>query len=970
MSFPYDPTSSPRPAGMQPLRVRSSASPGRSSAALPSATMFTAPDSSRRRWRPALALIGLWAVSAVTEVGAAAAPEPALSDADTIFFESHIRPILVENCTECHGDQKQKGGLRLDSLPGWRAGGDSGPVLTPGDPDNSLLITAIRYADEDTQMPPKQKLDDRSIGLLTEWVKRGAPDPRTSPPKAGHTIEAMTLEQARGHWSFQPIVAPAVPPMTPGVTSEHPIDRFVQTRLRAEGLAPNLPADPRTRVRRAYLALIGLPPSYDRVERFAADPSPAAFAALVDHLLDRPEYGQRWARHWLDVARFADTTDKSTDSERRIPFAHTYRDYVVDAFNHDRPFNRFVLEQLAADRLPAEEAPDLRALGFLTVGRRFEGNADAKELVIDDRIDTIGRGLLGLTLACARCHDHKFDAVPTADYYSLYGILASSHEPMDLPEVAASGQPEAVAKYRAARAAIFAEYDKHTEASMITARKLLRELAPEYLRRLVESSPQHRTVEGFIPLFTPRGLLVRGGAPRWDALIAEANRRGNTFFRLWPELLALPKTDFPAQARRVIEEAARAPERYDAKLLAALHATPPTSMLEVADLYGRLITEALAAREETDLARLINAEDSPLQVTREEVAADFDRFITEFQVISRPEGEAAWKLRERLTVLEADGPVDRAQAVEVAASPLTPRIMIRGDRNRLGAEVPRRFPQVLAQVDNRSYDGDGRLEFARSVADPRNPLTSRVLVNRIWQQHFGAGLVATPDDFGAYGQRPSHPELLDHLAAWFIANGWSVKALHRYIMSSATWQQSSTVNPAALERDPSNRLIWRMPPRRLEFEALRDSLLRVAGRLDVRRGGRSAPLDDANVRRALYATTDRFRIPALLRNFDVANPDQSIARRAETSHPLQALYFLNSSFLRAQAEGVNRQPEIAELIDARERIDALYRRILVRLPDPEEVSLALNFVGANPDENRWAALAQALLMSNEFYFCD
>lgn len=928
-------------------------------------------ETTRRSWRTALACLAVGVAPAAANVPVESEREPALSDADTVFFETHIRPILVESCTECHGDQKQKGGLRLDSLAGWRAGGDSGSVLTPGDPDGSLLITAIRYADEDLQMPPKQKLSDRSIGLLMEWVKRGAPDPRTAPPKAAsHAIVPMSLEEARSHWAFQPIVAPEVPARRADGTSEHPIDRFVQARLRAEGLAPNPPADPRTRVRRAYLALIGLPPSYDRVERFAADPSPAAFAALIDHLLDRPEYGQRWARHWLDVARFADTTDKSTDSERRIPFAHTYRDYVVEAFNRDRPFNRFILEQLAADRLPTEEAADLRALGFLTVGRRFEGNADAKELIIDDRIDTIGRGLLGLTLACARCHDHKFDAVPTADYYSLYGILASSREPMDLPEVAATGSPEAVAKYRAARAAIFAEYDKHVEDCTATAQRLFRELAPEYLRRLVESSPQHRTVEGFIPLFTPRGLLVRGGAPRWEALIAKANQRGIPFFRLWPQLLALPREDFSQRAQSVLKEAAQHPELHDAPLLAALQATPPASMLEAAEIFGRLITEALAAKVETDLVRFINAADSPLQVARAEVVADFDRFITEFQVVSRPEGEAAWKLRERLTVLEAEGPVDRAQAVEVAEHPLTPRIMIRGNRSQLGAEVPRRLPQILARLDDRSYPGDGRLEFARSVIDERNPLTARVLVNRIWQQHFGTGLVSTPDDFGAKGQSPSHPELLDHLASWFIAHGWSVKSLHRYIISSATWQQSSVANPIALERDPMNRLLWRMPPRRLEFEAFRDSLLRVAGRLDVKSGGRSAPLDDANVRRALYGTTDRFRIPALLRNFDVANPDQSIARRAETSHPLQALYFLNSSFLRAQAEGVNRQPEIAELIDARERIDALYRRILVRLPDPEEVSLALTYVGANPDENRWASLAQALLMSNEFYFCD
>ncbi|MFO1446792.1 MAG: PSD1 and planctomycete cytochrome C domain-containing protein [Opitutaceae bacterium] len=921
-------------------------------------------------------LSAFWFLTLVVASTIAAPKEEAstgvtLSPEDVTFFESNVRPILVERCYECHSDKKQKGGLRLDSLPAWRAGGDSGEVITPGDPGSSLLISAIRYATEDLQMPPKQKLNDHEISLLTEWVKRGAPDPRVAAAaERAHKITPMTLEQARAHWAFQPIIAPAVPPAKKGAAVRNDIDRFVQARLQQEALKPNPPADPRTLVRRAYLTLIGLPPSYDRVEQFVAKPSPAAFSALVDHLLSRPEYGQRWARHWLDVARFADTTDKSTDSERRIPFAHTYRDYVIDTFNSDRPFNRFVLEQLAADRLPPEEKPDLRALGFLTVGRRFEGNIEAPELIIDDRIDTIGRGLLGLTLACARCHDHKFDAIPAADYYSLSGILASSREPLDLPEVAEVGPPEAVAKYRADRAAIFAEYEKHIDACVIKAKRLLRELAPEYLRRLVDSSPQHRTVEGFIPLDTPRGLLVRGGAPRWEALIEEGNRRGVAFFRLWPTLIESPREGFSTRVQSLLDEAFRHPELHDSRVLNALRTSPPASMLEVADAFGKLITEALQATEETDLARFINAADSPLQFTREEVAEDLLRFVTEHQLVSRPDGEAAGKLRERLTILEANGPVDRAQAVAVVGPPVNPHIMIRGDRRKLGAEVPRRFPQVLASLDHRLYPDDGRLEFARSVADARNPLTARVIVNRIWQQHFGRGLVATPDDFGATGERPSHPELLDHLASWFIHHGWSIKALHRYIMASSTWQQSSTANPAAMERDPGNRLVWRMSPRRLEFEALRDSLLRVAGRLDVRLGGRSAPLDDENVRRAVYGTTDRFRIPALLRNFDVANPDQSIARRAETSHPLQALYFLNSPFVRAQAEGVNRQPEIAELLDPRERIRALYRRILVRLPDPEEFALALQYLGPAPEERHWAALAQVLLMSNEFYFCD
>jgi len=915
-------------------------------------------------------LVGTVASLAATPHGGAA-PAATLHSDDLAFFESKIRPILVERCYECHGDRKQKGGLRLDSLLAWKAGGDSGEVITPGDPEGSQLISAIRYVSEDLQMPPKQKLDDHEISALTDWVRRGAPDPRVvAPAGQAPAITPMSLEQAQSHWAFQPIVAPPVPAAAADRTVRNEIDRFIQARLQPEGLEPNPPADARTLVRRAYLTLIGLPPSFERVERFAADSSPGAFAGLVEHLLSRPEYGQRWARHWLDVARFADTTDKSTDSERRIPFAHTYRDYVVDAFNSDLPFNRFVLEQLAADRLPSEARADLRALGFLTVGRRFEGNVEAPELIIDDRIDTIGRGLLGLTLACARCHDHKFDAIPAADYYSLAGILASSREPLDLPEIAEVGPPEAVAKYRAERSALLADYEKHIDVTVTKAKGLLRELAPEYLLRLVETSPQHRTVEGFIPLDTPRGLLVRGGAPRWQALMAEGHRRGPAFFRLWPSLLEIPRQDFAVRARALVEDAALHPERHDARVLAALQATPPASMIEVAGIFGRLITETLQSAAETDLARFINDPASPLQFTREEVAEDLLRFITEHQLVSRPDGEAAGKLRERLTILEANGPVDRAQAVAVTGPPVNPHILLRGDRRKPGPEVPRRFPQVLASVDHQLYPDDGRLRFATSVASERNPLTARVIVNRVWQQHFGRGLVTTPDDFGATGERPSHPELLDHLAAWFIEHGWSIKSLHRYVMASATWQQSSSAQANALLHDPSNQLVWRMSPRRLEFEALRDSLLRVAGRLDVRLGGRSAPLDDENVRRALYGTTDRFRIPALLRNFDVANPDQSIGRRSETSHPLQALYFLNSPFVRAQAEGVNRQPEIAELLDVGERIGALYHRILVRRPDAEELAQARGYLGAAPEEKQWAALAQVLLMSNEFYFCD
>ena len=888
------------------------------------------------------------------------------------FFESKVRPLLVERCYECHSAKKQKGGLRLDSAPGWRAGGDTGQIIMPGDPTKSLLVEAIGYKNEDLQMPPKNPLRADEVAVLTDWIRRGAPDPRlTVPEDTSPKITAMTPAQARAHWAFQPVTAPSVPPTPRGVTAHNDIDRFVRARLAKENLATNPPADPRTLIRRAYVTLLGFPPSFDRVEAFAAESNPAAFATLIDQLLARPEYGQRWGRHWLDVARYSDTTEKSTDGERRIPFAHTYRDYVIEAFNTDRPFNRFILEQIAADRLPPDEQPDLRALGFLTVGRRFEGNIEAPQLIIDERIDTIGRGVLGLTLACARCHDHKFDAIPIADYYSLYGILASSEDPLDLPEVGqTAAATDVVAKYRIDRAALFAAYDKQLDESMTRARRLARELAPEYLRYLVEESPNHRTVEGFIPLDTPRGLLVLGGGPAWARLIAESNARGENFYLLWPEFLKLPAADFATRAQSLLESASRDRNRHDPYILATLAEKPLTSMHDVADAFGRAITEALTTTEFPALAAVIDAPTSPLEFTRAAVAEDLLRFVTEAQIVARRDNEAAAKIRENLTILEATAPINRAQVVTVSGPPVDPHVLIRGDRLKPGAAVPRRLPQLLASLDGRNFADDGRLALARALASEKNPLTARVIVNRVWQQHFGIGLVATADNFGAVGERPSHPELLDHLAAWFIAHDWSLKSLHRYLMSSATWQQSSAPQPAALAHDASNRLLWRMSPRRLEFEALRDSLLRVAGRLDTRLGGRSAPLDDDNVRRAVYGYTDRFRIPALLRNFDMANPDQSIARRGETTHPLQALYFLNSPFLRTQAEHVNRQPEIAEQLDARERILAIYRRILIRLPSADEFALAQRYLGEAPTDAQWVQFAQVLLLSNEFFYCD
>lgn len=904
---------------------------------------------------------------------AAADPVVAPDPAGATFFEQHIRPLLVARCLECHGEKLQHGGLRLDSQPGWRAGCDSGPVIVPGDAEASLLVEVVRNAEDGPRMPPDDPLPAAEVALLAEWVRKGAPDTRLNPPTSVAGTGPMTLEQARDHWAFRPVTDPPVPPETPA-TGPHPIDRFIRTRLAAEGLTASPPADPRTLVRRASFALVGLPPAYDEVERFVAHPQPAVFESYVNELLARPEYGQRWGRHWLDVARYADTADSSTDAERRIPFAHTYRDYVIESLNADKPFDRFVLEQIAADRLPAEERPDLRALGFLTVGRRFYGNADAAQLVIDDRIDVIGRGLLGLTLACSRCHDHKFDALPTADYYSLYGILASTTEPIDLPEVGGPAPTEgpaaeAVQKYRQQRAKLLAERARVIDAAWDNAGKRIRELAGEYLRHIVEESPQHRTTAGSISLATPRGIIMRSGPGRWAAFIAASVDRGELPFRLWPELLALPREGFAAAAAAVLAEAGRHPERHDPVVLAALVERAPASMLDVAAVFGSLVETASAPDGHAGIAALLAAPGTPLTFTRDEVEEDLGRFFSEAQIVLRREQDALIGNGRRLQSLEAQAPVERAQVVMVSARPVDPHVMPRGDFRRVGAGVPRRIPQILAAVDDRSFADDGRLDLARAIVSRRNPLTARVIVNRVWQHHFGTGLVSTPDNFGATGDPPSHPELLDHLAHWFMEHDWSLKALHRYVIGSATWQQASVAVPEAMERDAGNRLLWRMSPKRLEFEPLRDGILLVAGQLDPRLGGRSAPLDDTNVRRAVYGFTDRYRIPALQRNFDVANPDQSISRRSDSIHSLQALFLMNSPFVWRQAEALVARPEIAEAATD-DRIVALYRRVLSRNPAADELDLARRYLAAAPAEKAWPLFAQALLCSNEFCYCD
>lgn len=790
----------------------------------------------------------------------------------------------------------------------------------------------------------------------------------------GKTID---VEQGQKHWAYQAVRNPPAAEVKNRRWPQTALDSFILAKLEQARLKPSLPAEKRVLIRRAYFDLIGLPPTYEEVESFVADKSPQAFEQLVDKLLARPEYGQRWGRHWLDVARYADTMEQSVDGERRIPFAHTYRDYVIDAYNADKPFDQFILEQIAADRLPEKDKADLRALGFLTVGRQFRANEDGPNLVIDDRIDVITRGFLGLTVSCARCHDHKFDPVPTADYYSLYGILGSVQEPLDLPELKRTGDAAALEKYEKERARILKEYDDHVTACMATSNQHFRDLVTEYLQYQVRISANHRTTEGYVPLDTPKGLMHYQAWMRWQALLKQSAASGEPFFKLWHQLMALPREGFKDRAETVYAKMLRQPQAHHPSIVEAFRAQRPESMMEAAAIYGKVVQEALKAQtdEAKQVVDLIYGPKSPVPPqSRQEMIDDIHRFLTEKELVNRKDGERGDGLRTQLAVLEATAPVERPMAVRATPKPVDPHILIRGEMRNVGAPVPRRFLQVLAKVDGRTYSDDGRLQLAQAIVNPENPLVARVIVNRVWQQHFGQGLVPTADDFGVMGQGPSHPELLDHLASWFMAHGWSMKALHRYILSSATWQQSSTGSERAMQQDPGNKLLWRMSPRRLEFEPLRDSLLHVAGKLDVKMGGRSAPLEDQNPRRAVYGYTDRFRIPALLRNFDVANPDTSIARRSETTVPLQALYLMNSGFARQQAEAVLKRAEMVKAVTAEERIKTAFRLVYSRQPTREEVKLAEEYAGPLPTDEagnkRWANLVQGLLIANEFVFID
>ncbi len=779
-----------------------------------------------------------------------------IRDEDLAFFEKRIRPLLVNKCYECHSAESKElqGSLLVDSRATLRRGGTKGPAVAAGDPDHSLLLEAVRYKNDDMQMPPDGKLSDAEIADLEHWVKIGAPDPRATATK--HLGKQIDIAAAREFWSLKPISSPPIPAVKLADWPLTDIDRFILARQEVQNLTPTDNADKRVLIRRATYDLIGLPPTPEEVHAFLADDSADAFSRVVVRLLASPRYGERWGRHWLDVVRYADTAGDNSDYP--IPQIHRYRDWVIDAFNRDQPYDEFVRDQLAGD-LRGGETDEVRnqriiATGYLANARRFGSRVDdyPQHLTIEDTIDNMGRSFLGLTISCARCHDHKFDPITNRDYYGLYGIFHSTRYPW--PGI---------------------ELDKRQR--------------------------------DFVPLVPPEKRVEME-----QALAARVKEQA----RLDDDVQKL-KDALKKAADGEKKEAEQ--KLQDAERLAKEHLAQPA-------LFGTAYAVAEAE-------------------TREDVA-----------------------------------------------------IQLKGDPARPGDVVPRHFLTVLGGSELPSNsDVSGREHLAEWILATDNPLPARVMVNRIWQHHFGRGLVPTPNDFGKQGKPPTHPELLDYLATQFRTNGWSIKSMHRMIMLSRTYQQSSARGPKAILQDPANEWLAGFSRRRLEAEAIRDTLLALGGNLDLSPAGahpfppertwdftQHKPFKDVyeSNHRSVYLMTQRIQRHPFLAIFDGADPSTSTAARMISTTPLQALYLLNDEFVHEQAAGMARSL-VAEFSDDESRMERAWLLMFGRLPEPDEKQAATAFLAearqvlqSNSeqldilDQQCWQALVRSLMRLNEFACLD
>jgi hypothetical protein len=950
----------------------------------------------------------------------AADPAPPAIPAEQLeFFERHVRPLLVKRCFECHGGTKAEGGLSLATAQGWRRGGDGGPAIVPGRPQESRLIEAISY--RSLEMPPADRggrLPPEEVAILIRWVEMGAPDPRTGEQALG----GMTVAEARGWWAFQPLPAASA-------LESRDIDALIEREWSALGLAPSPPADKRVLIRRATYDLTGLPPTPEETRDFLADDSPDSFARLVDRLLASPQYGVRWGRHWLDVVRYADTAGENTD--RPLPHAWRYRNWVFEALQKDMPFDRFVGLQIAGDLLTAglpddQRADGIVATGYLAIARRFGHDIDKDvHLMHEDAIDNIGKAFLGLSIACARCHDHKYDPINAADYYALYGILDSSR--FSFPGCEAKGQPRDMVPLipQAEVDALMQPWRERSER----LKAILNERAEATKRVFTPESSaathvleREAVAEGGTVALTPRRLSVKSGEVVLLAVEPNANHGADT------TLVELTIREVAGQGRSwstadVVETltVSNPREAGDASWsFVELTKDGPAFLLEKAtSLAGNGALQRWSIGDTPSV--LVNSSDQQVMVWTTLPARSFfvhpgpgrpvavawvspvagevsiegrvadvhpaalDGVAFRLEHIASPATGPALLQAGRLVaraVPEPEPPpaVPVAYAVIDREQPKNARLHDRGDPEKLGDDVPRRWLAAFGGAEVTSAAESGRRELAAWVTG--QPLFARVIVNRVWGWHFGRGIVASVNDFGVRGERPTHPELLDRLAADFVRGGWSMKALHRRLMLTRAYQRASA---AAVAEDPDNRWLAHRGRRRLDADEIRDSLLAVSGRLDLSFAEahpfppeadwtytQHAPFDALyeTQRRTAFLMVQRQRRHPFLSLFDGADPNASTPLRQTTTVPTQALYFMNDPFCHEQAAAL--AARLVGVDDEDARTTLLFQTLLQRDPTAAERDRVRRLVAAAPGDpaGRWAAVCRVLVASNEFISVD
>ncbi|QDT41501.1 Planctomycete cytochrome C [Gimesia alba] len=861
------------------------------------------------------------------------------------FFEQHVRPLLIKHCIECHGPKKQFAELRLDSRTHILKGGESGPTIKVNHPEKSLLISAVRR--ESLEMPPEQPLKKDEIEILTTWISQGAVWPEKS--AIGNTTKVNFAE----HWSFQPIQNPSRPKVKNTTWPQNEIDYFILSQLEQRELKPSPPAKLSTLLRRITWDLTGLAPSAEQSQIFTSSQSLQSIESVIEQQLASPHYGERWGRYWLDLARYADTKGYVFFEKPAFHNAFTYRDYVIQSFNQDKPFDQFILEQLAAD-LIKDQIPhqSQAALGFITLGPRFKNDTHD---IISDRIDVVTRGFLGLTVGCARCHDHKYDPVSIEDYYSLYGVFRNSLEPIHLPFRNLENLPDPL-KTQAQNIKQAAEnleqlYQQQYESVLQgTYERLAEYLSAAQSRRDGPNTVKFDVIVDGDDL-NPEVLL------KWQEFLDLTEKANSPVFRLWHQLAKIPDAQFASQAPLLLQQAQRNQNSDPVIPLIAsqLLNNKLDHFQDVISSYEKLfkqidqewnnwIVEAPKpdqksnqkpfASEKQTFRQAFFSPDSPLVTPRHG-----------FTILKLfPDRKLQKKVKDLNAALDkarAGAPVELAQMLSLqdAEQIIEPRVFRRGNPGTPAQSIPRRYLSFFDQVSDQPFtQGSGRLELAQAITDPQNPLTARVIVNRVWQHHFGLGIVSTPSDFGIQGARPSHPELLDHLASWFMQHGWSIKKLHRYIMSSATYQQQSISRATGEKLDPANKLLWRMNRRRQDFETMRDTLLQVSHQLDLKIGGKSVNgiTANSNKRRTLYTSINRQNVPGLLRTFDFPSPDVSSGSRNSTSVPGQSLFLMNHPLVLKAAQILGEAAE--DTANPTAGIQQLYQKILQRAPTQEELS--------------------------------